>query len=517
MNWNQGYNVDLGYTYGHYREQDPHWMDLSAVLRGTRPPSALGLNKLRYLELGCGQGVNLCLIAAQHPAMEFVGVDFNPQHVAHAQGLADAAGLKNLRFVEADFAELGRVWPADLGQFHYVSAHGIYTWIAPPVLQGLIACLAQGTAPGALVYLSYNMQPGWISTLPVQHLLRLWQVREELPSLKAIDQGRERLLALMEAGVGMASILPGMRARVDKFPSLDKSYLIQEYLHDNWHPKWFDQIEAELAPAKLRYVGTATAGDWYLPAMLPEKVKPLYAQYQDATEREVMLDVLVNQGFRRDLWARGQTPLWVAEQKEMVLAQRFSLVSRPQAKEGEAITYKFPTSLGEVEGRDDVYTPIYEAFASGPKTLAALMQLPAPRPRQFPDTLQAVGLMMHAGHLAVSKPLTDTKPAQAINRAIAQAVLQGAPYKNMIATAVPTVINCSDSDLMLLALAQGQPKPAAADLAARLTERLLLLSRGLKKDDRALTTREEMLPQATDMAEGFLKRTLPGWQSLGVC
>jgi hypothetical protein len=33
MNWNQGYNVDHGYTYGHYKEQDPVWMDFCALLR----------------------------------------------------------------------------------------------------------------------------------------------------------------------------------------------------------------------------------------------------------------------------------------------------------------------------------------------------------------------------------------------------------------------------------------------------------------------------------------------------
>ena len=517
MNWNQGYNVDLGYTYGHYREQDPNWMDLCAVIRGTRPPSWLGLPKLRYLELGSGQGVNLCVIAAQHPGMEFVGVDFNPQHIAHAQGLAHAAGLKNIRFLEADFVELGRHWPADLGHFHYVTAHGIYTWLADTVLKGLIACIAHSTTSGALVYLSYNTLPGWLSSLPVQHLLRLWQVREELSSLKAIDLGRERLLALLESQSGMTQLLPGMRSRLDKFPTLDRSYLIQEYLHDNWHPKWFDQIESELAPAKMRYVGTATSGDWMLPLMLPENAKAIYNQYTDSTEREVMLDVLVNQGFRRDLWARGHTPLWAGEQRERLMSMRFALVQRPSAAaEGGPSPYKYPTSLGEVQGHEDVYGPLYEALASGSKSLKELIQLPALKPRQFFDTLQAVGLMLNAGHISLAHALSDTKPAKALNRAVAQAAAHGAPYKYIIATATPNVLTVSDSDLMLMSFWLAQQKLSVVDLAERWVDWLVMLGRGLKKGDQTLSTREAMLPRAQELAEGFLKHTLPGWQSLGV-
>ncbi len=517
MNWNQGYNVDHGYTYGHYKEQDPVWMDFCALLRGTRPPSALELPKLRYLELGCGQGNNLCLIAAQHPELDFVGVDFNPQHISHAQGLAAAAGLANIRFIEADFVELAREWPSDLGHFHYVSAHGIYTWIAPSVLAGLIDCLARATAPGALVYLSYNTLPGWISTIPVQHLLRVWQVREHLSSAKAIEAGRERLLALLEVGVGMTQSLPGMRTRIDRFPTLDRSYLIQEYLHDNWHPKWFDQIHDELAPAKLRFVGTATAGDWLLPSMLGEKERSILLQYSDSVERELMLDVLVNQGFRRDLWSRGQTPVWAHEQREALLSTRFALTQRPEAiTRGDKLVYKYSSSRGEVLGQEGAYTPFYDALSSGPKTVAELMALPAAKPRQQSEVLQAAGLMLHAGHITFARSLPEPRPATAMNRAIARAVAKGAPYRNVIATALPAVISASDTDLILLSLAQDQSAPTAAGLASQLVEVLISLGRGLKREERSLVTRDDMLPAAVDVSATFLNQTLPGWRKLGV-
>jgi tRNA G46 methylase TrmB len=115
--WTHGYNIEQGYTYGVYRELAPDWMDVCAMLAGFAVPSEGAQGQLRYLELGCGQGFGLALIASAYPQIEFVGVDFSPEHIAHARGLAHAAGLDNVRFVEADFLDLARDWPPELGRF----------------------------------------------------------------------------------------------------------------------------------------------------------------------------------------------------------------------------------------------------------------------------------------------------------------------------------------------------------------------------------------------------------------
>lgn len=519
MNWTLGYNTDYGYTYGYYREQDPAWLDLCALAQGVRPPQAA---RLRYLELGCGQGLNLCLIAALHPDIDFVGIDFNPQHIAHAEGLASAAGLRNVRFVEASFTDLAPAWPAELGRFHYAAAHGILSWIARPVRDALYRCLTLALEPGALVYLSYNTLPGWLPALPLQHLLRLWQKREALPSLQAIDTGRARLQTLLEANIPLARTQPTLRARLDRFPQLDKAYLVQEYLHDVWTCFWFDELAQELEATKLRYLRTATASDWYLAAMLPPQWKSLLAPYKDPIEREVMLDVLVNQSFRRDIWANGHNPIWPGEQMERLRALRVALLTKPQAKEEGANPYKFATSLGEVEGKAPVYGPLYEALAQGPKGIGELMALPvtdangASAARTLGDTLQAIGLMLHASHIALAGPAIDTKPAKALNRAIAAAALAGAPYRFLVASAVPTVLSVADTDVMLLGLWLPQQKLGAEALGRAFAQRLRNLGRGLAKDGQPITNADAFEARAIELAQAFLTQTVPNWQRLGV-
>ena len=114
--WSHGYNVSMGYSYGFYREMAPDWLDFCAWIGGFEPPRRAG-RPLRYLELGCGQGFGLCLLAAANSGAEFLGVDFQPEHIEHATGLAEAAGLTNVRFVRADFLDLDRTVVKGNSQF----------------------------------------------------------------------------------------------------------------------------------------------------------------------------------------------------------------------------------------------------------------------------------------------------------------------------------------------------------------------------------------------------------------
>ena len=59
----------------------------------------------RWCEIGCGQGYGMAVLAAANPAMQFVGIDINPRHIALAQSRADAAGLTNAVFLCGDIRD----------------------------------------------------------------------------------------------------------------------------------------------------------------------------------------------------------------------------------------------------------------------------------------------------------------------------------------------------------------------------------------------------------------------------
>lgn len=526
MNWSHGYNAEEGYTYGYYRELDPNWIDFCSIVKGITPPIMYPNEKLRYLELGCGQGLNLCLIAASNPQIEFIGLDFNPKHIAHAKKIANSAGISNISFIEADFHELAKEWPKELGKFHYIGAHGVLSWISSEISKSFFKCIYHASQAGSLVYVSYNSMPGWISGLAIQHLIRLWQVKESIPNSTIFEIGYQRLKNLVERNIPSVRALPTMRDRVDNLSKLDRAYLVQEYLHDEWRPLWFDQVAEEMSKIKLSYVGTANSADWFLLQMLPSEWQELVKGYSDPVVRETVFDMIINQTFRRDIWVRGGLPLWVVAQRERLLSMKFVLLERPQNTGDGENPFKFRTSLGEVTGKPEVYGPLYDALASGTKTVSELISAPilgsssgtSEVKRTLADVLQALGLMLNQGHIAIARNRDEKieKTAKSLNRVILESVFKGAPYRFLIASSIPWIISASDGDMILGHLRQTNPKADAFQLGTLFANHLLSLGRGLVKDGKPVTEAEALKVRSIELAEIFITKTLPLWQRLGV-
>jgi SAM-dependent methyltransferase len=69
------------------------------------------------LDVGCGSGHAINLMAREFPASRFTGLDFSPEGIASAQAEAQAFGLSNARFQVQNVAELDA--PA---QFDFITA-----------------------------------------------------------------------------------------------------------------------------------------------------------------------------------------------------------------------------------------------------------------------------------------------------------------------------------------------------------------------------------------------------------
>ncbi len=459
----------------------------------------------RYLELGCGHGVGLVLLAALHPDHDFFGIDFNPLHIAHGRSLAAAAGLTNVHFEEADFVDLAKEWPAVWGKFDYVTAHGIYSWLAEPVRKSFVQTLKHATAPGAIVYLSYNTLPGCASMAPAQHLLRLWQTREALPSTKAIGIGMERLKGLMHAKSGMTGALPAMEPRLDKMKEQDPVYLAHEYLHDSWYPLWFDEVAKEVAAAKLVHVGTATLGEISLPVSLSKPQKAELARYKDPVLRQVIMDVLVNQGFHRDMFARGAVPLWPGSRADVLKAFAFSIANRPGNDE-----IKFNIGGKELPGNKEVYVPLLDALETGPKTMAELLNGGKTSSLSFRHILEAMTMMLHAGMIRLHTSLVEAKPAKALNVALSQKVADGGPYRYLIASNTGAVLRTGEIEMIMLSEMIADPSITDVNvLANKLVARLVALGKNLVQEGKPLRDATAMMPYAQSLAVRFLEKPTP--------
>jgi ubiquinone/menaquinone biosynthesis C-methylase UbiE len=78
-------------------------------------------NGIDVCDLGCGQGVAVCLMAQAFPESSFVGLDFSEEAIAAAAKLAAQEKIANVEFWCADAAKIGSDEKMH-NRFHYITA-----------------------------------------------------------------------------------------------------------------------------------------------------------------------------------------------------------------------------------------------------------------------------------------------------------------------------------------------------------------------------------------------------------
>jgi SAM-dependent methyltransferase len=498
MDWKHGYYADAGYTYGFYPEASPARLQWAALIQG----HALPRQRFRYLDAGCGQGLSVIFAAAAHPDSEFVGIDFLPEHIAHARRLAEAAGLDNVTFVEGDFVTLARN-PAALGAFDYAICHGITTWIAPEVKSALFDLIGQTLRPGGVFYNSYNTYPGWLASVPFQHYVLLEQrTKTGTLALKAARELMERLQKIPSPSI-FAS-LPGLQGRLKSLESQDPAYLVQEYNNQFWQPVFVTEMIDAMAAVKLSYLGTATLPEAFDNLNTPE-LKEILDTRSEPALREQIRDYALNQSFRRDLYAKGVRRPWPLESRERIMASRFVrnwATARPEP--GAAFVIK-GGSL-ELKGDAAFYGSILDRVeqASDGCSVGELMAQEA-NPQRRDSTPQVVSLLLHAGYVLERIDADQDNPASItrLNRVLCQQARMGAPYRFV---AVPRTGGClAMSEAEMLLMHYHFEGVAHDDWIPRLLGDLEALGRVLVKDGQAVTQKQEQAAIAEELTRKFIE------------
>ena len=374
MSWRGGYVADIAYGSGVYLETAPAHLSLSALLGGVRAPDPG--RPFRYLELGCGTGLGLGLMAAANPHAQFLGVDFNPAHVAAAERLIEAAGLDNLVVREASFADLAAAPPPAGQRFDYVAAHGVWTWVAREVQQDIVRLLDGWVSPGGLVYLGYNNMAGWASTLSLQQVLSEHARRTPGDSLAKIRAAVGFALSLREAaprGLDFARLEQALGPHLDTpeaAPPTVMAYLAHEYMNDHWRPVFPTEVEADLAEAKLAYVATASLLELWPELALTAAEAHAAGAYEDAAGRRRLGDLLGLSSFRQDVFVRGATPLHPPMREAMLRDLTLMLVER-----SDEVELATDAVGGRLELDATVYKPIYERLTQGPARVGDLVEI----------------------------------------------------------------------------------------------------------------------------------------------
>ncbi len=290
---------------------DTHVEHLAAMARlfGVPAPEPA---QARILELGCAEGGNLLPMAFYLPQTRCVGIDLSAHQVEVGNALLSAVGADNIRLLHRDVMEGAQ----DLGEFDYIIAHGLYSWVPPAVQARILDICARQLVPGGIAYVSFNTLPGWRSRAMVRDMLRhharaATQPRARLAlAYQFIEQYQPAFAAL---GGRDAAFVAEELAYLRKAPP---SYLYHEYLVETNEALLFSDFMASAERAGLQYVAD-TELYTMLPATLGETAKQALAEIDDRVELEQVMDFLRARRFRRCLLTRVGSPVRSAPDMEV--------------------------------------------------------------------------------------------------------------------------------------------------------------------------------------------------------
>jgi SAM-dependent methyltransferase len=381
------YVTDTAYARNFVPQLSPTPQRLVAALAGVRPPPEEDFD---YCELGSGQGDTLALLAAASPRARFVGVDFNPEHVAFADGLAAQAGLSNVRFLERDFEALAA---EDLPPFDFIGAHGVLSWVSPAKRAAVLAFAAARLKPGGLFYASYNALPGWAAIEPLRRLM-LEHVARTLPagasSLERAREGFQLLQRLLDANVGYFANHPTARSMVLLMQKAGLPYVVHEYFHVHWQPMYFADVAREMSSHGLQFLGQLPLHQNVRELAVPPSLRPMIGADEGRVAFESLKDFATNELFRSDVYVKPPAARSEEATRTYFEQTRFgTLTNNAQIKRQARLPFYTLTFTGPV------YDPLIPAIAQGSASateLAGRPDLAAFGARRIGDCLQNLTL-----------------------------------------------------------------------------------------------------------------------------
>ncbi len=293
---------------GHaYNFTHPDRLSVVGALFGMQPAPVGGC---RVLELGCGDGANLLPMAYTLPESRFFGIDLAAKPVAQGNVYAAELGLSNLRLQAMDIMD----FPADAGQFDYIIAHGIYSWVPAFVREKMLAICQTHLAPQGIAYISYKTYPGSTISGTIHEMMRYQAHRR--PGLSEEQ--------VVRAGLDMVRTVVGARKELDAYRGHLKWRLdaIDDRMAAYGGYTWiYHDLGVEISDPFYFYQFTEQAGRHGLQflsepglelpngAYTPETVAALDALGDDVVAREQYTDFLENREFRRSLLCRADVTL----------------------------------------------------------------------------------------------------------------------------------------------------------------------------------------------------------------
>lgn len=394
--WGGGYVTDISYLAQAYGQQSPHFLNLACLLVGAATEMQAPRQSRHHLELGCGRGMSALIFAAANPDWQVTAVDFMPAAIAEATAQAQAAGLENLTFIEADLAVFAESAEARaLPMASTVSVHGVWSWVPAAVRDGILRLLASKVLPGGIVHVSYNALPGLQGALAMQRVIRetgsLLAHRSDEQAVAGMKIARE-MLDLGVLHLSQPAIVQELLPVLDDVPT---AYLAHEYMNAVWTPFFHTDVADAMQAAKLDFVAEGVFLNNFMELQLSPEMRAIAARFGDNSRLcQLLMDCGRSQGLRHDIYVRGHRKL-TAHDHAKALSEVTLMATTPASEFRTSI--KVPA--GDATLAASFYGPIMAELEKGPRRVGELLSLPDITGSRR-DPVEVVGMLIGTGQAA---------------------------------------------------------------------------------------------------------------------
>ena len=316
-----GYD-EVPYESHPFSQSHPDRLATLGTLFGMTPQP---IDRCRVLELGCAGGGNLIPMAHALPESNFVGVERSTRQVADGLAMVEALGLKNIELRHLSIMDV----EAGFGEFDYIIAHGVYSWVPNPVQNKILEICRRNLAPHGVAYISYNTYPGWHFRGMIRDMMRYHTRAFTDPKMRAAQA--RALLDFLAQSVPTTDNAYGtlLKNELDYLRRHQDYYLLHDYLEEANLPIYFYEFAERAGRHGLQYLGEAEFSAMLTSNFSKEVVGTLRQVSNEIVRTEQYMDFLRNRTFRQTLLCRREVTLTRTLGPETVMGLRVASAAKP--------------------------------------------------------------------------------------------------------------------------------------------------------------------------------------------
>ena len=318
------------YPHRPFAQFQPDRLAVLATLFGMQPQNPACC---RVLELGCGSGGSLIPLADLLPDATFLGIDLAQTAIDQGRKRIDALALRNVRLEQMDLMD----FPAEAGQFDYIIAHGLFSWVPEPVRTRVLRICQGHLAQDGIACISYNAYPGC-------HVRQMWRdmmlfhtAQFDDPRDK-IDQARS-ILHLVAHGTRRDDAAHRLaKEEVARRSGMSDSSIYHDDLAPVWQPFLFHDFVSLAEGHGMQYLAEAIYRDMQSTSIGGDAAQVLQAlQATDRIRYEQYLDFFRMRRFRQTLLCRQGVALHPEADVSRMAQFHYSAPLRDVAPQGDAL------------------------------------------------------------------------------------------------------------------------------------------------------------------------------------